>query len=468
MRIREKPSTLLVADDDPVALRLIGFNFDEAGLYCQLFESGDELLEVVNEDTLVCLLDVDMPGTNGIECLERIKKEHPHVEVIMLTNLNEASEAVHSVRAGAFDYLTKPFDPKWLVKAVRSAMQLSRQEKANFELRHSLSESKSCGQTIGESPAMQAVQELMLRVSPSDKAVLLTGESGTGKTLLARTIHNQSNCSEGPFVSVSCPCLPADLLESEMFGHEKGSFSGAHRRRLGKVELAEGGTIFLDEVGEIPLQLQPKLLSYLQEKSFSRIGGEEQLTSNARIIAATNRDLKAMVEDGRFREDLYFRLNVLPIEVPPLRDRKDDIRGLFDHFITRLAEVEGRSRSLNIEPGVYEFLLGRDWPGNVRELENTAARAYVLRAAQDRLQRVDFDFLLGERKTDDKPGESKNPRSLGSVGEFLANRPLSEIEQEAIKQTILACGGNKKAAAKALGIAEKSIYNKINKYEIDL
>jgi len=202
---------------------LFGFNFDQAGLYCQLFETGDELLDAVGDETLVCLLNVDMPGANGIECLESIKKDFPSVEVIMLTNLNEAAEAVQAVKAGAFDYLTKPFDPKWLVKSVRAAMQLSRQEKANSELLHSLSDVKSRSQTVGDSPAIRAVRDLIARVGLSDKTVLLTGESGTGKRLLARSIHSSSRCSEGPFVSVSGSSPPADLLESEMFGHQKGA-----------------------------------------------------------------------------------------------------------------------------------------------------------------------------------------------------------------------------------------------------
>lgn len=467
MGSRNRPATLLVADDDPVALKLIGFNFDQAGLFSRLFENGDDLLECVNEDTLVCLLDLEMPGKNGIECLERIKKEYPHVQVIILTNLDQASEAVQAVRGGAFDYITKPFDPNWLVKSVRSAMRLSRQEMTNSELRDSLSDSKIGGQTVGDSSAMKALQKLILRMGPSDKTVLLRGESGTGKTLLARSIHNASKFREGPFVSVSCPSLPSSLLESELFGHEKGSFSGAHRRRLGKIELAEGGTIFLDEVGEIPLQLQAKLLTYLQEKSYSRIGGEEQLESNARIVAATNRNLEEMVREGRFREDLYFRLNVLPIDVPPLRDRREDIATLLDHFVVKLAESENDAQPPEVEGGVYDFLTDYDWPGNVRELENAAARAYVLRASETLLQQVDFGFLINERR---EGGSQENPLVDGSridkLGS-LANRSLADIEREAICQTLRSCDGNKKAAATALGIAEKSIYNKIKRYGIE-
>lgn len=461
---KNKVSTLLVADDDSVVLKLIGFNFDRAGLYCDLFESGDELLAVVSEETQACVLDLNMPGTGGLDCLKKIKSKHPHVEVVILTNGNQAAEAVEAVRAGAFDYITKPFDPDWLVKTVRKAMQSSRQCRENSDLRSSITESHRELRVLGESTTMRSVWDTLGRYAPSDKAVLFTGESGTGKTLLARMVHAQSRRAEGPFVAVSCPSLPGELLESEMFGHEKGAFSGANRRRLGRAELANGGTLFLDEIGEMPLRLQTKLLTFLQDRSFFRLGGEKSITSDVRIVAATNQDLEARVKDGSFREDLFFRLNVLPLEVPPLRDRKGDVSLLLDHFLRENAASEGTDLP-EVDPAVYLRLEAYAWPGNIRELENAVARAFTIRRDPKWIKVGDF-LNLADSGHEELASDGENAAAGPKGGFTLGGKSLAEIEKEAIVQTLGYCKGNKAEAARTLGIAEKSIYNKMKKHGI--
>lgn len=461
---KTKVSTLLVADDDSVVLKLIGFNFDRAGLYCDLFESGDELLGVVSEETQACLLDLNMPGTSGLDCLKEIKSKHPHVEVVILTNVNQAAEAVEAVRAGAFDYITKPFDPNVLIKTVRKAMQSSRQRRENSDLRNSITESHTEVKVLGESTSIRSVRALLARYAPSDKAVLFTGESGTGKTLLARFVHAQSRRADGPFVAVSCPSLPGELLESEMFGHEKGAFSGANKRRLGRAELANGGTLFLDEIGEMPLRLQTKLLTFLQDRSFFRLGGEKSITSDVRVIAATNQDLEARVKDGSFREDLFFRLNVLPLEVPPLRERRGDVSLLLDYFLHENALSEGVELP-RIDAAVYKRLEAYGWPGNIRELENAVARAFTIRKDPDRIGVGDF-LSLAPSVSEGLSVERSTGSEDSSVGVTLGGKSLSEIEKEAILQTLEYCNGNKAEAARTLGIAEKSIYNKMKKHGI--
>ena len=462
MNARARASTLLVADDDTIVLKLIGYNFDQAGLYCSLFETGDALLEKLGEETQACVLDLNMPGSSGLDCLKLIKERHPHVEVVILTNVNQAAEAVEAVRAGAFDYLTKPFDPDWLVRTVRKAMQLSRKQRENQELRSSFAESETQVRLLGDSPAMTQVKTLIERMGNSDNAVLLTGESGTGKTLIARALHAASGRRSGPFVAVSCPSLPGELLESEMFGHEKGAFSGATRRRLGRAELAHGGTLFLDEIGEMPLQLQTKLLTFLQDRSFFRLGGERSLSVDTRIVAATNQNLSQMVKDGLFREDLYFRLNVLPIEVPPLRDRPQDIAVLARDFLGKCAAHSGEAVP-DLEASALERLLRYPWPGNIRELENAVARAFTLRQESGVLRTGDFQLERGAVSRlaldtlEGKPGEGRAS---------LAGRALADIERQALVETLEACGGNKSEAARSLGIAEKSVYNKIKKFGI--
>jgi len=454
------PPSVLVADDDDIVRKLIGYQFEQAGIKCELFESGNELLKVVNEDTLVCLLDLQMPGKNGLECLETIKAEYAQVEVIMLTSVNKAAEAIQAVRAGAYDYLTKPFDPNELIQVIRKAMLLSRNRKENQELRDSLGEPGVQLDILGESQAMLRIKQMIQRIGPTENTVLLTGESGTGKTLIAHSIHAHSQRAKGPFISVSCPSLPSELLESEMFGHEKGSFSGATKRRLGRAELAKGGTLFLDEIGEMPLSLQAKLLTFLQERTFFRVGGESPITSDVRIIAATNQNLEEMVAKGVFREDLFFRLNVLPLEMPPLRIRLDDIPMFVDYFLARSAAIEAKEVP-DVDDAVYEKLKQHNWPGNIRELENTVVRAYTLRKNEQKLGQEDLSLNLslvpqGHMQTDDS--------SVGMAN--LAGHSLAEIEKTALEQTLERCNNNRSAAARMLGIAEKSIYNKMKKFGV--
>jgi DNA-binding NtrC family response regulator len=452
-RKRKRPN-LLVADDDYILRRLIGHTFSRAGLSHEVFESGDQLIEAIGEETRACVLDLQMPGRDGMECLRWIRENRPDIEVVILTNVNQAGEAIEAIRAGAFDYITKPFDPDEFVNTVRKAIKMSSQEHENLDLRHTLTEPGMEVDVLGDSEAMERVKKLVRRIGPSENIALLTGESGTGKTLLARTIHACSNRADGPFISVSCPSLPGELLESEMFGHERGAFSGANNRRLGRAELADGGTLFLDEIGDMALSLQPKLLTFIQEKAFYRVGGEELLHSNVRIIAATNQDLEQRVREGTFREDLFFRLNVLPVMMPPLRERKSDIPLLVRHFVKRATAGDGDGVPA-IDPGVYTRLSELAWSGNIRELENAVVRACTLREDPKTLAADDFSLLSGSPDTESG--------SDGSQG-FPVGKSLAEIEKLALQQTLALCNNNKAEVARVLGIAEKSVYNKMHKH----
>jgi DNA-binding NtrC family response regulator len=457
MNDKVKNAPLLVADDDYIVRKLISHVFKQAGLPMEVYESGDDLLGAISEETLTCVLDLRMPGKDGMACLRHIKERHPDIEVIILTNINQATEAMEAIRCGAFDYMTKPFDPGEFIHTVRKAMDLARKQRENADLRHSFIDPDVQLDVLGDSQSMKEVHRLVRRMAPMDNPVLLTGESGTGKTLLARMIHGSSQRAEGPFISVSCPSLPGELLESEMFGHEKGAFSGAAERRLGRAELANGGTLFLDEIGDLPLALQPKLLTFIQEKSHYRVGGEKAISSDVRIIAATNTDLEQLVKEGRFREDLFFRLNVLPIEMPPLRERITDIPALTDHFVAAFAASAGGPVP-KVDAEVYALLSHFGWPGNVRQLENAVVRSCTLRATPGKLCADDFSGLFQVHE-DGHPYSAMGDNSL-------AGRALADIEKSAIRQTLDLCRGRKAEAARILGIAEKSIYNKMKRYGI--
>lgn len=444
-----KTRRLLIADDDPITQRVIRHGFESVGLNADYYQNGDALLADLSDGVEACVLDIQMPGSNGLECLQRIKKEHPHVEVIILTSVNQAAAALEAVRLGAFDYITKPFDLKELRNRVSNAMAYSRSQLERRTLRDSLSEPQLETRVLGQSPVMQQVQALVERIAPTANSVLLTGSSGTGKTLLARSIHAASKRADGPFISVSCPSLPGELLESEMFGHEKGAFTGATARRIGRAQLAEGGTLFLDEIGELSLPLQAKLLTFLQSKTYYRIGGEKALQSDVRILAATNQDLEARVQAGLFREDLFYRLNVLPIQMPNLAERRADIPMLVEQFVGRIASENEQAMPV-ITPECLLKLQQMPWPGNVRELENAVIRAMALRTDPEQLQ---VDDLIGLAA----------PQSA-AVGGSLGGMTLAEIERRALVDTLELCGQRKAEAARMLGIAEKSVYNKMRRH----
>lgn len=455
MNGKSRQYPILAADDDVVVQNLVAHSFEKAGLPIKVVDSGLELLEIVSDETLVCIVDMVMPQLSGMDCLRRIKKKFPNVEVVILTHINEAKNAIDAMREGAFDYLTKPFDPDELTLSVRKAMQLAKANRDNESLRNAVSSAASQSPVIGQASCLSRILKISERIAKSSNSILINGESGTGKGVMARYLHSISDRAGKPFITVSCPSLPKDLLESEMFGHEKGAFSGAIQKRLGKVELAHGGTLFLDEIGEMSLDLQPKLLSFIQDRAYYRVGGEKQHAADVRIIAATNRDLRAMTETGDFREDLYFRLNVLPILMPSLREREGDALILAKYFLKRAATRENCSLPA-ISPDAASRLEGHDWPGNVRELENVIERAFTLREKEDAIGLADLpaELCQGSAQSQLKP-------------QSLAGKTLGEIEKLAIEQTLERCRGNKAESARMLGISEKSIYNKMKRWETE-
>jgi DNA-binding NtrC family response regulator len=388
-----EPATVLVVDDEPLNVDLLEQELGAAGYRVVAARSGEEALEVAaGARPDLVLLDVMMPGLDGYAVCRRLKAAEGlrDVPVIFLTALVETFEKVRAFKAGAVDYVTKPFQAEELLARVGTHIALRREIEAHGRSRaalQSLAEERRHAM-IGESPALRQVLEQVAQVAPTDSTVLIQGETGTGKELVARAIHEASGRRERALVTVNCAALPRELVESELFGHEKGAFTGATQQRRGRFELAGGATLFLDEVGELPLEAQAKLLRVLQEGEFERVGGNRGLRTDARVIAATNRDLQAQVAAGRFRSDLFYRLNVFPITVPPLRQRREDIPKLVQHFALKASRRLGKPLD-GIAPVFIEQAKGRDWPGNVRELENAVERALIM-STGGALQPVEF------------------------------------------------------------------------------
>jgi DNA-binding NtrC family response regulator len=445
--------SVLVADDDPVSRRLLQRVLEAAGLEVVVASDGATTLAALDERVTVALLDLAMPEPDGRECLRVIKQTRPGVEVVIVTGSSEIADAVDAMKNGAFDYVTKPIHPEALVAIVKNALATARLRQENRELREALHLPLAQSVLAGASAATQRVLETARRVAGLDVGVLISGETGVGKGVVARLIHSLSPRAARPFVVVSCTALPRELVEAQLFGHEKGAFTGAHEARPGRVEMADGGTLMLDEIGDMPIDLQPKLLSFLQDRSFERIGGNRTRRVDVRVIAATHQDLGRMVEEKRFRQDLYYRLNVLPLRVEPLRARREDVRPLAEQLLGSIAKRR-RAPPCRLTDEAQAALVAYDWPGNVRELENVLERATVF--AEGGLVRAE-DLPPEVRDGALRPA-AEPPKAPGSP---YLGKSLEQIEREAILDTLEACGGNKSEAARRLGVAEKTIYNKL-------
>ena len=426
-------------------------------------DNGTAALPIVRDTDLdLVLSDMKMPGMDGIELMKKIKEYNRDLPVILITAFAEVEKAVEAMHLGAFTYLAKPFSNEQLLASVRKAIEHYQLVREIKRLRREIVPSSGFEGMIGKNPAMLAVYQLIEKVAPTPSSVLITGESGTGKELVARAIHNLSPRREAPFIPVNCAALSDTLLESELFGHEKGAFTDAVSMRKGRFEMADGGTLFLDEIGEMSPTLQAKLLRILQERSFERVGGNETLAVDVRILAATNRDLKDEVEQGRFREDLYYRLNVIHIHLPPLRERVDDIPALVTHFLRKNAERLGREE-LTISQEALRLLVSLPWEGNVRELENTIERAAIL-CNGDRIEAGDVQ----PDSSDLKPQEWSNSLDLTSLlPEGLSlSEVLNGIEERLVRQALENAGNVQARAAEQLGITKSLLQYKMKKYKL--
>ncbi|MBK1814154.1 sigma-54-dependent Fis family transcriptional regulator [Luteolibacter yonseiensis] len=440
---------LLIVDDDETIQRLLVIAAQDLGWRPVAAASGHEALDILNPAIEAVILDHGLPGINGLQTLARIREVDSTLPVIMLTGFNDAETAVQALRTGADDYLTKPFELKRLFDLLRQAKS---NRKETPQVAASIGTKKSVKGTLhSDNPQLRQLLNHLAKAARLDSTILLTGESGTGKTFFAREIHRLSTRANEEFITVSCPALPRELLESELFGHEKGSFTGATASRAGRFEQASKGTIFLDEIGDLPPELQPKLLNVLQDREFFRVGGSKMLQTNARVIAATNVNLRNRVEQGEFREDLYYRLNIIELRIPSLRERREDIAGLTRDILGQIARRRG-TEGWQLSPSAIEALRNFDWPGNVRQLENVLERATAF-AEKPLLHAEDFINLLEGRR--DPAG---SPAALGR------GLTLQEVERDAFIQTYLRTGKNKAKTARELGISERSVYNLLGRH----
>lgn len=439
---------LLIVDDDETIQRLLVIAAQDLGWRPVAAGSGQEGLDIMDSEIEAVILDHGLPGMNGLQTLGRLREKFPDVPVIMLTGLNDAETAVQALRAGADDYLTKPFELKRLFDLLRQARVTRKEAPAKPK---AVSKGSSKTTLHSQNPQLRLLLGHLAKAAKLDSTILLTGESGTGKTYFAREIHRLSPRVAEEFITVSCPALPRELLESELFGHERGAFTGATSSRAGRFEQASKGTLFLDEIGDLPQELQPKLLNVLQDREFFRVGGSKMLQTSARVIAATNVNLRSRVEEGSFREDLYYRLNIIELRIPSLRERREDIPELAETILEQIAGRRG-SEGWSLTQRAVEVLQDFDWPGNVRQLENVLERATAF-AEKDSLHADDFLPLL--------EGRREGAQAPGTAGGGLT---LQEVERAAFIQTYLRTGKNKARTARELGISERSVYNLLGRH----
>ena len=451
------PKTVLVIDDDESLRRILEYNLREDGYDVVTAATGIEGLQLFQDRPVdLVLTDVRMPEMDGVDVLARLKAIQADLPVIMLTAHGTITSAVEAMKLGAFDYLTKPFERERLKAVVRKALEMAALTSENRQLRQVIAERFSFASMIAGSRAMRAVTDTASRVAQADTTVLLEGESGTGKELLAKAIHFHSSRSRGPFVTINCGAIPEQLLESELFGHRRGSFTGAVADKKGKFEAADRGTIFLDEIGELPLMLQVKILRVLQEREVDRVGDTRPIKVDVRVIAATNRDLEKMIADGGFRDDLYYRLAVVSIRMPPLRERADDIPLLVDHFLNKHTERLGKPRP-EVDKVVYAAFNRHAWPGNIRELENVIERALVL----DRDGRIGIDDLSGRLRTADQ--------HVGTLRMELPDEGISleEVEKELLLAALQKHNWNQTRAAHYLKITRSTLLYRMQKFGLE-
>src|SRR5512143_178278 len=448
----KKPSILLIDDDDSLR-RVMEFSLTEAGYKVQTAASGEEGLALFAKDLFDAVItDITMPGMSGMEVLTKIRERGEGLPVIVITAYGTIESAVEAMKQGAFDYITKPFNRDELRLTLDKALRMRRLEKENVELRAEITDRYRFESIVGGSEKIRDVLDMAGRVAASDASVLITGESGTGKELLAKGIHYNSPRADGPFVAVNCAAIPEHLIESELFGHVRGAFTGAVKDKEGKFELASSGTIFLDEIGDLRVDLQAKILRVLQERQVDRVGGRHPVSVDVRIIAATNKDIERAVKDGGVREDLYYRLSVITLHMPPLRERRDDIPLLINHFLKKF----NRDLDVRIDPEALTMLTAYGWPGNVRELENSIERASVLRRGE----------AITAAELPDKLRKEK-----ASVGNIILNLPdegisLEDLEKNLIVKALEKHKGNQTRAAEYLGITRPTLIYRMDKYGI--
>jgi two-component system response regulator HydG len=447
---------ILVVDDDQAHRTMLSTLLGGWGYIVEEADDGARAIEKVHEKSYdLVLMDVRMVEVSGLEALPAIKSFNPAIPIIIMTAFSSVETAVEALKKGAYDYLGKPLDFDELKLAIERAMDHSRLKEENRALKESLGLGFNTGDIIGRSGAMVELLETVALVAPSEATVLITGESGTGKELIASAIHMNSPRRDKPFIQLNCAAITETLLESELFGHERGAFTGADRRKEGRFRLAHGGSIFLDEISEMSVAMQAKLLRVLQEKKIQRVGGEEVLKVDVRVMAATNRELKAEIEAGRFREDLYYRLNVVTLSVPALTERREDIPLLAQHFLETFAE-KNRKQIKGFTPQAMDRMVRYDWPGNVRELMNAIERSVILCRGE---YISDLDFPLSVR-------EAVAPEPESVVEELPADLPLEEVEKVSILKTLESAGGNKSEAARRLGITRRTLHKKLKKYGV--
>lgn len=447
---------VLLVDDEAKIREILKLVLEKEGYYVHTSKNGSEALSALkNEDFDVMITDLKMPKMDGLELMREIKQKGIKVNVIFITAYADIKDAVEAIKLGAFDYLEKNFKMEELLSVVREAVKEQKMKDENESLKKKLAEHSSFFGIIGESPKIKEIKELIIKIANSQASVLLTGESGTGKEMFARAIHMCSKRKNKPFVAINCAALPQTLLESELFGYEKGAFTGALKQKKGKFEQANEGTIFLDEIGEMNIQTQSKLLRVLQEREYERVGGLETIKVDIRVITATNRDLEEAIKAGDFREDLYYRINVIPIHIPPLRERREDIPLLAEYFLKKF-NVDYKKNIELISMEVIDIFMEYDWPGNIRELKNVIERAVAI-------TEPDVDILMPHHL---RP-QLICPKKEKDLLEIQDGLSLAEFEKYYIYNTLKKVNWNKSKAAQILGINRQTLYNKMKELSIE-